>query len=167
MLEMEIVVTDANIFLDLWNTGLMDGFCPMGWRIHTTDFVLAELYAPDEMREKMAGLIAGKKIIVAPFSPTKYAGMLRLMRKGLSEADCSVLYYAKSGGYAVLTGDKALRKAAESMGIDVRGIFHVFDAMKDNDLLTEEEYRAGLIKLMSTNKRLPLQEFVKRLDSSK
>ena len=163
---MEIVVTDANIFIDLRNTGLLDRFCSMGWRVYTTDFVLAELYAPDELGEKMASLIAEKKIRVAPLSPIEYAGMLRLKMKGLSEADCSVLYYAQSNSYEVLTGDKALRKAAESMGMKVRGIFHVFDEMKDRDILTEDEYKARLKMLKSTNRRLPLQEFAKRLDDS-
>jgi len=35
---MEIVISDTNIFIDLWNIGLLKRFCELPLSIHTTDF---------------------------------------------------------------------------------------------------------------------------------
>lgn len=36
---MEIVISDTNIFIDLWNIGLLERFCELPLSIHTTDFI--------------------------------------------------------------------------------------------------------------------------------
>ena len=38
-----IVVNDTNIFIDLFNVGLLDEFFSLPWEVHTTDFVMLEL----------------------------------------------------------------------------------------------------------------------------
>ena len=40
---MEIVISDTNIFIDLWNIGLLERFCELPVSIHTTDFIIGEL----------------------------------------------------------------------------------------------------------------------------
>ena len=40
---MEIVISDTNIFTDLWNIGLLERFCELPLSIHTTDFIIGEL----------------------------------------------------------------------------------------------------------------------------
>ena len=40
---MEIVISDTNIFIDLWNIGLLERFCELPLSIHTTDFIIGEL----------------------------------------------------------------------------------------------------------------------------
>lgn len=40
---MEIVISDTNIFIDLWNIGLLKRFCELPLSIHTTDFIIGEL----------------------------------------------------------------------------------------------------------------------------
>ena len=40
---MEIVISDTNIFIDLWNIGLLEQFCELPLSIHTTDFIIGEL----------------------------------------------------------------------------------------------------------------------------
>ena len=42
---MEIVISDTNIFIDLWNIGLLERFCELPLSIHTTDFIIGELKA--------------------------------------------------------------------------------------------------------------------------
>lgn len=37
---MEIVISDTNIFIDLWNIGLLERFCELPLSIHTTDFII-------------------------------------------------------------------------------------------------------------------------------
>ena len=38
---MEIVISDTNIFIDLWNIGLLERFCELPLSIHTTDFIVS------------------------------------------------------------------------------------------------------------------------------
>ena len=39
----KIVVNDTNVFIDLFNVGLLEGFFSLPWEIHTTEFVMLEL----------------------------------------------------------------------------------------------------------------------------
>lgn len=39
----KIVVNDTNVFIDLFNVGLLEGFFSLPWEVHTTEFVLLEL----------------------------------------------------------------------------------------------------------------------------
>ena len=39
----KIVVNDTNVFIDLFNVGLLEGFFSLPWEVHTTEFVMLEL----------------------------------------------------------------------------------------------------------------------------
>ena len=43
-MKVKIAVTDANIFIDLYNLGLINDFFNLEFEIHTTASVLMELY---------------------------------------------------------------------------------------------------------------------------
>ena len=47
---MTIVVTDTNIFLDLIQSGALDGFFQLPYDIRTTDLVLHEIKKPEQQR---------------------------------------------------------------------------------------------------------------------
>lgn len=48
MMKVKIAVTDANIFIDLYNLGLTQSFFSLEFEIHTTSAVLFELYAEQQ-----------------------------------------------------------------------------------------------------------------------
>lgn len=39
----KIVVNDTNVFIDLFDVGLLEAFFSLPWEIHTTEFVMLEL----------------------------------------------------------------------------------------------------------------------------
>lgn len=39
----KIVVNDTNVFIDLFNVGLLERFFSLPWEVHTTEFVMLEL----------------------------------------------------------------------------------------------------------------------------
>ena len=47
---MEIVINDTNIFLDLYDIGLLDDFFQLTIRVHTVDFVINEITRPDQQK---------------------------------------------------------------------------------------------------------------------
>ena len=47
---MEIVINDTNIFLDLYDIGLLDDFFQLPIRVHTVDFVINEITRPDQQK---------------------------------------------------------------------------------------------------------------------
>lgn len=159
---MEIVISDTNIFIDLWNIGLLEHFCELPLSIHTTDFIIGELKTQG-VKIAVARLQQEGKIIVKTFKSYEYSEIMSLQDKNLSFQDCTVLYYALNGDYKLLTGDRNLRKVAERHGLQVSGIIYVIDELLHHGILSEEEYVAKLKALLESNHRLPAKEIMKRL----
>lgn len=160
---MEIVISDTNIFIDLWNIGLLERFCELPISIHTTEFIIGELKTKG-VKDAVLQLFKEAKIIVKTFKNTEYAEIISLQDKNLSFQDCTVLYYALSGDYKILTGDRNLRAIAERHGLQVSGTIYVIDELLQNGILTKEEYVAKLKALMESNHRLPIREIMKRIE---
>jgi len=89
--------------------------------------------------------------------------LLEVEYQQLSIPDCSCLFHAKTLTAQLLTGDAALRKTAEQVGIPVHGILWVFDELVRQDLLPKEQAIDKLSELMRKNSRLPVTECKKRL----
>ena len=99
---MEIVISDTNIFIDLWNIGLLERFCELPLSIHTTDFIIGELKTQG-VKDAIAQLHQEGKITIKTFKSNEYAEIMSLQDKNLSFQDCTVLYYALNGDYKLLT----------------------------------------------------------------
>lgn len=154
---MEIVVNDANIFIDLHTVGLLDAFFRLPLAVHTVDFVVAEI-SNDEQKMAVERHIEDGSLTVRGFNPAELSEILVLQstaRSNLSFPDCSVWYYARKNGYALLTGDGRLRRKAEKDNVTVRGILYVFDRLVEEAVITPAEAADKLDELMSLNPRLP------------
>lgn len=162
---MEIVISDTNIFIDLWNIGLLERFCELPVSIHTTDFIIGELKTQG-VKNAVAQLQQKGKIFVKTFKSSEYSEIMSLQDKNLSFQDCTVLYYALNGDYKLLTGDRNLRAIAERHGLQVSGIIYVIDELLHNNLLSKEEYVIKLKTLLESNHRLPIKEIMKRIEVS-
>ncbi len=159
---MEIVVSDTNIFIDLWNIGLLERFCELPLSIHTTDFVVGELQTQG-VRNAVWKLSEAGRLTVKTFKSHEYGEIMALQDKNLSFQDCTVLYYALSGEYRLLTGDRNLRTVAERHGLQVSGVIYVIDELLRRGILSKEEYIEKLKALLESNHRLPMKEILKRI----
>lgn len=154
---MEIVVNDANIFIDLHSVGLLDAFFSLPLVVHTVDFVVAEI-RDAEQKKAVERHIEDGSLTVRDFNPAELSEILGLQstaRSNLSFPDCSVWYYARKNGYALLTGDGRLRRKAEKDNVTVRGILYVFDRLVEEAVITPAVAADKLDELMSLNPRLP------------
>lgn len=159
----DIVVSDTNIFIDLFKLNLIDSFFQIGWKIHTNIFVLNEL--TDERQQTT--LLNHSELIVEHYDDPLRLSSVRLLfdrrqRLGLSFTDCSVISQGITLSCPILTGDGKMRKTAKEMSVECHGILYVLDHIIEQ-LLTFEQGIQALEKLKRINPRIPLVEIENRL----
>lgn len=164
----KIVVNDTNVFIDLYEVGLLEDFFSLPWEVHTTDFVMLELQREGQ-HEKVARYKADKRLVVPVFEAKELleiGNMYQqyLNRTNLSLTDCSVWYYAKVNKYILLTGDRKLRTASTYDGVEVHGVIYVFDCLVEYDVISRQIAVEKLQQLFRINPRLPKDEVEKRIN---
>ncbi|MEK0351163.1 MAG: hypothetical protein QQN60_08070, partial [Nitrosopumilus sp.] len=112
---MKTAVQDANIIFDLFDIDLLDAFFKLEIEIFITDFIAGEINK-SEQKEFINKYISTGKIIVLNTTPEEIIELIsiRNQTRGLSIADCSILFHATKNKAFILTGDNTLRKYAES-----------------------------------------------------
>ncbi len=162
---MILVITDACFLIDLIDIDLFEEFIRLGYQVHITSSVFAELEG-DEYVKPVAKCLRRKKIFLYKLTAADQAALEKLMRKHssrLSEPDCSCLYLAKEINATILTCEKLLTKVARNLDLDVHGSLWILDRLLDASLITKRIAYRKLKDLMSINARLPVIECQKRL----
>ena len=162
---MIIIITDACFLIDLIDIDLFEEFIGLGYQVHITSSVFAELEG-DEYVKPVAKCIRQKKIFLYKLTAADQAALEKLIRKHssrLSEPDCSCLYLAKEINATILTCEKLLTKVAKNLDLDVHGSLWILDRLLDASLITKRIAYRKLKDLMSINPRLPVIECQKRL----
>ncbi|MCK9315560.1 MAG: hypothetical protein M0Q48_05395 [Verrucomicrobia bacterium] len=160
-----LVVSDTNIFIDLWKIDLLDAFFQLPVEIHTTDFVINELTKGD-IQTKILYYSDSEKLIIKESDGDEIEIIrdLNTRQKGLSFTDCSVLFFAQKNECKLLTGDNKLKSVATKEGIDVHGLLHVFDLLvEEHKILSPQKAIHCLKNLTSSNARLPIEEVESRI----
>lgn len=94
-----------------------------------------------------------------------YADMIYDKYVKLSTPDRIALAIAYNRKITLLTGDKALRNAAEKEGVKVLGTIGLLDLMLDQDCIDDAEYQSCLREFLNhPERRLPQKELQKRID---
>lgn len=164
----KIVVNDTNVFIDLYEVGLLEEFFSLPWEVHTTNFVMLEL-----QREGQHGTVAkykaDKSLVVPVFEAKEMLEIGNiyqqyLNRTNLSLTDCSVWYYAKVNNYILLAGDRKLRTVSLLDGVEVHGVIYVFDTLVEFDIISRQVAAEKLQQLFVINPRLPKEEIEKRIN---
>ena len=167
----KIVVNDTNVFIDLYEVGLLEDFFSLPWEVHTTDFVMLELQREGQ-HETVAKYKADNRLVVSVFEAKEMSEIGNLFkqnmnRTNLSLTDCSVWYYAKVNNYILLTGDRKLRTVSAYDGVEVRGVIFVFDSLVEFDIISRQAAIEKLQQLYRINPRLPKDEIDKRINKWK
>lgn len=166
---MELLISDTNIFIDLYVSGLLDCCRQLDVEFHTVDFVIHEI-TDNEQKKAVQELVNTGDLLVERFSPDETLELLEWYerfenRSNLSLTDCAVMLCAKKGGYRLLTGDKMLRLKATNEGITVSGILYLTDMMVDNGVVDRVTMASSLEILLAQNNRLPKALFLERIES--
>jgi predicted nucleic acid-binding protein len=120
---MKVLVTDANILIDLLKTEAADGFFKLACEILTTQAVLDECN-DDQQKVLLKHVRAGRlSIYHLSVEDDELVERLLVVNNGLSYADCTILHAVKSMNAVLLTGDRKLRLVTQNDDIEVKGIF--------------------------------------------
>lgn len=149
---MRVVVTDANIIIDMAaGTLLEEMFRLSGW-----EFCIPDVLYVEELLEHHANLPAlGLKVLAQPAEVVDQIAHLRLRYRALGTNDLFALTLARSLGCALLSGDGPLRKAAGAEGVEVRGTVWLMDALLGAHLVTVDEVAAAYEAMRRDGSRLP------------
>ena len=164
----KIVVNDTNVFIDLYEVGLLEEFFSLPWEVHTTDFVMLELQKEGQ-HETVARYKTDKRLVVPVFEAKEMLEIGNLFQQSLNKTnlsltDCSVWYYAKVNNYILLTGDRKLRTTSAYEGVEVHGVIYVFDRLVEFNVISRQVAVKKLQQLYSINSRLPKEEIEKRIN---
>ena len=163
----KIVVNDTNVFIDLFDVGLLEGFFSLPWEVHTTEFVMLEL-TREGQHDSVSQYVESGLLHIPVFEETVMSEVLELYQQHVNQTnvsltDCSVWYYAKHNNYTLLTGDRKLRNASLIDGVEVHGIIYVIDQLVEEGILAKRIAISKLRQLGKSNPRLPKDEIEKRI----
>lgn len=121
----------------------------------------------NQQQEDMGRLVKEGKITVESFTAEELIEIVNehaAVSGNLSIPDCSVCYYARKHNITLLTGDRQLRRYAESHNLTVHGILFIFDELVAHSVISPEVAAGKLKELYSINVRLPKSEIQRRID---
>ena len=149
-MEVKIAVTDAKIFIDLYDLGLTKSFFNLEFEIHTTSAVLFELYS--EQQEILQAYQSVGKLIIHNLKEQDFIEIYNeSYPRSLSEADKSVLHIANKINACVLSSDKTLRNCAKNKEIEYHGMIWIFDKLVEAHILSKRDVSLKLKQLVAIN----------------
>jgi rRNA-processing protein FCF1 len=147
---MKVAVTDACIFIDLFQLNLVNSFFELDCEFHTTIDVINELYPIQ--KKALSSFIEHQKLFVHAIDELERLWIFQHIKSNsLSEADKSVLYIAQKLNAIVLSSDKVLRKFAANFQLPYHGLLWIIDALVEQEKLSKLQAKEKLTILLSQN----------------
>jgi predicted nucleic acid-binding protein len=162
---MKLVVNDASVLIDIIDARLFDEFLQLGIYFHITNLVLNEL--EDEYEPPVAESIRNETFIAHNLTAKELSEIDKLKKSlpgGISQPDTSCLFLAKKINATILTGDKAIRRAAIHHKVKVHGSLWVLGQLIEASIITKKTAAKRLVRLMDVNPRLPKRECARLLE---
>jgi rRNA-processing protein FCF1 len=149
-MKLKIAVTDACIFIDLFDLDLIASFFTLEIEIHTTSSVFFELYP--EQQQILKAYQSVDRLIIHNLQEQDFIEIHSAeYPKSLSESDKSVLHMANKLGACVLSSDKVLRNCAKNKDIEYHGMIWIFDTLVSTNILSSKAAANKLQQLVAGN----------------
>lgn len=149
---MLLLISDANILIDMEAGGLLDKLFLLPMHFGIPDVLYWEEIEPGTPGLAARGLllmeISSAFVQYAAALPGKHG-------THASSNDYLALALAKQEACALLTGDRALKMAAEAEDVQVMGTVWLLQAMLEHQVLQLDEALAALALMKERNRRLP------------
>lgn len=146
----KVAITDACIFIDIYELQLLTRFFALPLEVHTTIDVMNEMFT--EQRQQLLVYQTTKKLTIhIADEEDKKNIRLNNYPRSLSESDCSVLYFAEKQNAILLSSDKVVRNTAKRRSIDYHGMLWIFDKLVAAGLLNTNEAGIKLKQLIQSN----------------
>lgn len=157
---MQVLISDANILIDMEVGALLDLMFQLPYQFMTPDVLFEEELKASHPHLLALGLQLGE------LSGANVATVFELNGKygGPSIHDCFALALAKQERCPLLTGDRALKNAAEREAVVVKGTLWVVEQMVVHAILTKDEALQGYEHMRANGSRLPWDIAKKRIE---
>ena len=147
----QLLISDANILIDMEEGGLLEAMFQLPYDFATPDILFFE-----ELEEEHAHLPdLGLALKEVSSESMMYAMQLTGIYTQASRNDCFALALAKQEQCPLLTGDMALRKAAEKEATIVKGTIWLVTQMVIQQQIDITQARIAYTKMQSNGRRLP------------
>ena len=149
---MLMLISDANILIDMEAGGVLSSFFRLPYR-----FAMPDLLYVEEIEEGTPGLDKhGLQLLEVRAEFVDYALSLRdEYGNGPSHNDYLALALAVQEGCPLLTGDGNLRIVAEAVNVDFKGTIWLLREMMVHGLHSREQLLDVLVLMRSRGRRLP------------
>lgn len=159
------ICSDSNIWFDFQAIQHLDHPFRLEHTYYMSqDTFTDELLKPESIQADLKAL--GLQLVEMAEEEFQDALAYQSQYKALSKHDTYALAIAKHRGWTLLTGDMPLRKAADREGIKVHGTIWIYDQLKAQSRMTDDEYASAIGMLIEAVKsglcRLPLSELARR-----
>ena len=154
-----ILVTDANIWIQLEDGGLLEEAFQLGYQLAAPDLIVSELGPVLGPRVCELGLV-----LLAPEEDADEDWTdLRQRYPRPGDVDLYGLLHARLLACRLVTGDRHLREAAEAEGIEVSGLLWLLDLMAELGVVSTRSARRSLQAICDRGARLPMEECERRI----
>lgn len=149
-------VTDTNIWIDLQEGGLLDSVFEMDVKWLIPDLVEREL-VEHEAGESLSVRLVEWGLVIRALDGDEIEAVIDLGSTYArpSRTDLATLVVADNENGILVTGDAALRDAAEGEGIEVHGTLWIVDALVAQEIVRKREAARSLQLMMDGDRRLP------------
>lgn len=158
---MQLLISDANILIDMEAGELLTQLFQLPMQFATPDILYWEEIEPGTPGLIELGLkileISGEYVAYAATLPTKFG-------TAPSSNDYLAMALAKQEGCPLLTGDQALKAAAQSEDITVMGTVWLLRTMVENKVIDVEQALSALNLMKERKSRLPWDEATRILN---
>ena len=145
---MRVVVSDANVLIDLIELGLTSSFFALEFKFLTSSLVYEELI--NGQAELLRPYVEKRILELESFSAYQMLEILEIRdsKPALSLQDSSAIFLAENEGATLLSSDKVLRKYANRRKVEVHGHLWVFDKMVEQKSISATEALTKLTDLI-------------------
>lgn len=155
-------VADTSVILDLVAGNLLSRLVKASVGLRVPDVVVAEeLLSVDGLRLANQGLL---QVIELPGELVIETAALMERYRRPSQNDLFGLALARAEHLVLVTGDAALRRAAETEGVEAHGVLWLIDGMVEQGALLPAEACVALGDIIESGARLPNSEVQSRLN---
>ena len=148
---MRLLICDTNILIDLEEGQLLEQFFQLPYDYRVPDILFSEELEEQHSYLPELGLQIGELT-----SQSMYDAAELIKRYGeLSRNDCFSLALARQEQCPLLTGDQALRKAAEMEWVKTNGTIWAVNQLVKHQIIDKPEAKAAYIRMKANHRRLP------------
>lgn len=150
----QLLVSDSNIFMDLECCDLLHLMFKLPYRFCTPDILFEQ-----ELRQQHPHLVEiGLQLLSLTPDSMVYAYQLTAKYRNPSINDLTALSLAKQEKCPLLTGDKALRQAAQKEAILIKGTVWVLEQLVIHQQIDKATALNALQIMQDNHRRLPFEQ---------